>query len=83
MTSVTTDTKGIATSKELGLGTYYIKEKTAPSGYQQSSRKISFKITKHKEVVKKRRENTPSQEKSDSGKEEKIVSNPSSTPVKT
>lgn len=83
VTSVTTDTKGIATSKELGLGTYYIKEKTAPSGYQQSSRKISFKITKHKEVVKKRIENTPSQEKSDSGKEEKIVSNPSSTPVKT
>lgn len=83
VTSITTDTKGIAKSKELGLGSYYIKEKTAPSGYQQSSRKISFKITKHKEAVKKRIENTPSQEKSDSGREEKIASNPSSAPVKT
>lgn len=81
--SLTTNSSGIAKSRELGLGAYYIKEKRAPLGYQQSSQKISFKITNHKEVVKKKIENAPSEEKSNLGKEEKKNPDSLGDPVKT
>lgn len=50
--TITTDAKGVATSKELVLGTYYCKEIEAPKTVIMNTQPIKAEITKNKQVVK-------------------------------
>lgn len=42
--TITTNKQGVATSEILRYGDYYLTEKTAPTGYVQSSEKIQYQV---------------------------------------
>ena len=75
--TIKTNRKGIATSQELGIGSYYLVEVKAPVGYKLRQEKITFEIKKDKEVVKKQITNEADGVVSDSGS----VSNTNQTAV--
>ncbi|MDO4282849.1 MAG: SpaA isopeptide-forming pilin-related protein [Clostridia bacterium] len=51
--TITTDTNGIATSKDLKLGTYYYKEIEAPANVVMDTAEYEFKLTQDKQVLSK------------------------------
>lgn len=54
---ITTDAKGVATSKNLPLGAYTLVETKAPKGYKLDSTPVSATIKKQGEIVKVERTN--------------------------
>lgn len=58
LSSATTDSEGVFTVKELPIGKYYIKEKTAPIGYETDDSKHKFEVKEHEETIELKIENT-------------------------
>ncbi|WP_368234057.1 SpaA isopeptide-forming pilin-related protein [Anaerotruncus rubiinfantis] len=54
-----TDHRGLATSKELPLGRYVMKETRAPEYYYTDSKPLYFEIKKHDDLIRFRVENQP------------------------
>ncbi|WP_147539355.1 SpaA isopeptide-forming pilin-related protein [Anaerotruncus rubiinfantis] len=54
-----TDSRGLATSKELPLGRYVMKEVRAPEYYYTDGKPLYFEIKKHDDLVRFRVENQP------------------------
>ena len=50
---IVTNKDGIATSKDLKVGTYFFREVSAPNGYIMDSNVYKFKITKNDQVIEK------------------------------
>ena len=55
----TTNQEGKIVIEDLALGNYYIKELTAPAGYNLDIKPISFSITSDKETIYLNLENDP------------------------
>lgn len=80
--TVTTNSRGMAKSQELGLGEYYLTETKSPEGYKASKEKATFEVKRHKQTVKKVIKNSP-EEKVNTTESKKDATDTGSKPVKT
>lgn len=80
--TITTNSKGMAKSRELGLGEYYLTETKAPEGYRASQEKAAFEVKRHKQTVKKVIKNSP-EAKVNMTEAKRDTTDTGSKPVKT